>query len=321
LLKQLDIFKAKAFLDEFHKDLLHKRLQQLKESRAKELARHPEHVRAPQPVVAVAPPTRDTAPEEDFEPPLLPSRDADMADADGSLSPVLIAADGDEPDVEVVDPEADARELEEQRRRVLETKQRELLERNVGAGPSSFAASAASFSSSSAVPTPASSRLTDDALMAIAKSKAEESDEEDMAVGDLVELSSQPAAYWWHDKYRPRKPRFFNRVKTGFDWNKYNQVHYDKENPPPKVVQGYKFNVFYPDLIDPSKPPTFQIEPDPQNPDYCTIRFTAGPPYEDLAFRIVNKEWEFSHRKGYKCSFDRGVLHLYFNFKRYWYRK
>jgi len=24
----------------------------------------------------------------------------------------------------------------------------------------------------------------------------------------------------------------------------------------------------------------------------------AGPPYEDLAFRIVNKEWEFSHKRG-----------------------
>lgn len=36
------------------------------------------------------------------------------------------------------------------------------------------------------------------------------------------------------------KPRFFNRVKTGFEWNKYNQTHYDKENPPPKIVQGYK---------------------------------------------------------------------------------
>jgi Cactus-binding C-terminus of cactin protein len=22
------------------------------------------------------------------------------------------------------------------------------------------------------------------------------------------------------------------------------------DNPPPKVVQGYKFNIFYPDLID-----------------------------------------------------------------------
>ena len=29
----------------------------------------------------------------------------------------------------------------------------------------------------------------------------------------------------------------------GFEWNKYNQTHYDTDNPPPKIVQGYKFNV------------------------------------------------------------------------------
>ena len=39
-------------------------------------------------------------------------------------------------------------------------------------------------------------------------------------------------------------------MHTGFEWNKYNQTHYDIDNPPPKVVQGYKFNIFYPDLID-----------------------------------------------------------------------
>lgn len=39
-------------------------------------------------------------------------------------------------------------------------------------------------------------------------------------------------------------------MHTGFEWNKYNQTHYDLDNPPPKVVQGYKFNIFYPDLID-----------------------------------------------------------------------
>jgi hypothetical protein len=29
----------------------------------------------------------------------------------------------------------------------------------------------------------------------------------------------------------------------GFEWNKYNQTHYDVDNPPPKIVQGYRFNV------------------------------------------------------------------------------
>lgn len=49
--------------------------------------------------------------------------------------------------------------------------------------------------------------------------------------------------YNWSDKYRPRKPRYYNRVHTGYDWNQYNKKHYDVDNPPPKTVQGYKFNV------------------------------------------------------------------------------
>jgi hypothetical protein len=50
-------------------------------------------------------------------------------------------------------------------------------------------------------------------------------------------------------------------------------------------------------------------------------RFSAGAPYEDIAFRVVNKEWEYSHKRGYKCTFERGILHLYFNFKRTRYRR
>ena len=74
--------------------------------------------------------------------------------------------------------------------------------------------------------------------------------------------------YMFSDKYRPRKPRYFNRVKTGYDWNKYNQTHYDHDNPPPKTVQGYKFNIFYPDLLDRTKAPTFFLEPADVD-DFC----------------------------------------------------
>ena len=50
-------------------------------------------------------------------------------------------------------------------------------------------------------------------------------------------------------------------MHTGFEWNKYNQTHYDFDNPPPKIVQGYKFNIFYPDLIDKSITPEFRLIP------------------------------------------------------------
>lgn len=46
-------------------------------------------------------------------------------------------------------------------------------------------------------------------------------------------------------------------MHTGFEWNKYNQTHYDMDNPPPKIVQGYKFNIFYPDLINKSSTPQY----------------------------------------------------------------
>lgn len=58
-----------------------------------------------------------------------------------------------------------------------------------------------------------------------------------------LEVQMSKTAYTWEDKYRPRKPRYFNKVHTGYEWNKYNQTHYDHDNPPPKVVQGYKFNI------------------------------------------------------------------------------
>ncbi|KAL3918033.1 MAG: hypothetical protein SGILL_004438, partial [Bacillariaceae sp.] len=79
--------------------------------------------------------------------------------------------------------------------------------------------------------------------------------EEELGLTDEVALAAAAGnkTYSWQDRYAPRKPRYFNRVRTGFDWNKYNQTHYDSENPPPKIVQGYKFNIFYPDLVDPTK--------------------------------------------------------------------
>uniref|UniRef100_A0A2K6JR55 Splicing factor Cactin n=1 Tax=Rhinopithecus bieti TaxID=61621 RepID=A0A2K6JR55_RHIBE len=136
-----------------------------------------------------------------------------------------------------------------------------------------------------------------------------------------VEMPLTGKAYLWADKYRPRKPRFFNRVHTGFEWNKYNQTHYDFDNPPPKIVQGYKFNIFYPDLIDKRSTPEYFLEACPDNKDFAILRFHAGPPYEDIAFKIVNREWEYSHRHGFRCQFANGIFQLWFHFKRYRYRR
>ena len=73
----------------------------------------------------------------------------------------------------------------------------------------------------------------------------------------------------------PRKPNYFNRVHTGYEWNKYNQTHYDHDKPPPELVQGYRFHIFYPDLVDKIKAPVYAIEKDGTSAETCVIRFHA----------------------------------------------
>ncbi|KAK5648550.1 hypothetical protein RI129_003442 [Pyrocoelia pectoralis] len=136
-----------------------------------------------------------------------------------------------------------------------------------------------------------------------------------------VEAALDNQVYLWSDKYRPRKPRYFNRVHTGFEWNKYNQTHYDMDNPPPKIVQGYKFNIFYPDLIDKGSTPEYFLTPCTDNREFAILRFHAGPPYEDIAFKIVNREWEYSYKRGFRCQFHNNIFQLWFHFKRYRYRR
>jgi Cactus-binding C-terminus of cactin protein/Conserved mid region of cactin len=142
--------------------------------------------------------------------------------------------------------------------------------------------------------------------------------EEELGLKDEVCLDG--TMYGWQDKWLPRKPRYFHRVKSGYDWNSYNRTHYDTDNPPPKTVQGYRFNVFYPDLIDKTKTPQYFLEK-ADSDDFCIIRFSGGPPYEDIAFKIINREWNRSRKHGFCSKFERGVLTLYFNFTTHWYRR
>ncbi|KAK9921106.1 hypothetical protein M0R45_029633 [Rubus argutus] len=295
VLTRLHIFKAKACLKEIHAKMLHKHLQRLEEREDGEekldMADHlqPEEESEP-----------DAIDAETYSPERIEEEVHDAeeeAEEAGSFSPELLHGDENE---EVMDPEEDRAILERKRMAVLEEQQRRIKEAMA----------------SKPAPPP------EDNLEMKAAMKAMGAMEEGDAIfgsGSEVNLDSQ--VYWWHDKYRPRKPKYFNRVHTGYEWNKYNQTHYDHDNPPPKIVQGYKFNIFYPDLVDKIKAPSYTIEKDGNSSETCIIRFHAGPPYEDIAFRIVNKEWEYSHKKGFKCTFERGILHVYFNFKRYRYRR
>ncbi|PAA94483.1 hypothetical protein BOX15_Mlig030086g1, partial [Macrostomum lignano] len=130
-----------------------------------------------------------------------------------------------------------------------------------------------------------------------------------------------PGLAAWSDRLKPKKPRYFNRVNTGYNWGAYNRTHFDSDNPPPKIVQGYKFNIFYPDLLDKSKAPSYSTEPCKDDPQFAILRFTAGPPYEDVAFKIVRNEWDTSFRHGFRCQFVNNTFQLHFHFRRNRYRK
>ncbi|KAJ2657966.1 hypothetical protein IW148_004924 [Coemansia sp. RSA 1199] len=218
------------------------------------------------------------------------ARDGSSADAAGSV------------DTERAEPTRAGSEVEQRKRRRLEELQRRILEEQPTTEP----------------PRPSDEARDVSQEMFEAEMRKEHDPSESMF---SVEASVGARKYAWQDKHRPRKPRYFNRVHTGYEWNKYNQTHYDKDNPPPKVVQGYKFNIFYPDLIDRTSAPTYRVEKDPESDETVVLRFTAGPPYEDVAFRIVSREWEYNRRCGFRNTFDRGVLQLHFRFKRHRYRR
>eukprot|EP01103_Thecamoeba_quadrilineata_P002524 TRINITY_DN12474_c0_g1_i1.p1 TRINITY_DN12474_c0_g1~~TRINITY_DN12474_c0_g1_i1.p1 ORF type:complete len:626 (+),score=185.38 TRINITY_DN12474_c0_g1_i1:56-1933(+) len=313
ILKKLTVMKAKAKLREIHAELLKSKLAQLQSQKAQAANQQDDsnnhshsHV---DPTVEKklkeieARVQRPSPPEEDIDT-SSSKTSTSSANSRGNASPDQQSREEEE----IIDADV-AQEIQIQKRK-------ETLER----GALRLADRSLSLRLADRI-------LTEDDMM---KREAETVMEENEEPFNL-EYPLENQVYWWHDKYRARKPRYFNRIHTGYEWNKYNQTHYDHDNPPPKIVQGYKFNIFYPDLIDKSKAPQYFIEKCPQgndsagglgaSNDTCILRFHAAPPYEDIAFKIVNKEWEYSHKKGFKCTFERGILHLWFNFRRYRYRR
>ena len=145
----------------------------------------------------------------------------------------------------------------------------------------------------------------------------EKNTDNELVFNDVVEIKKD---YEWSKEYKPIKPRYSNKKIIGFDWNRHNQAHYDNENLPPKTVNGYRFNIFYPNLVDKTKTPKFYLQRS-ETPDMCIIRFESGAPYEDVAFKIINREWNTRVKGDFLNIFDKGVLKLYFKFKRFRYKR
>ena len=326
LLRSLLIWKAKAKLKKVYQSILDSRLDILRKQQQEDA----EGVASKMQAMLVGP---AAVIEEGFSEQAATSSQVTRAQPKFSYSQKydpepLLKLRPEDKSSEVVDESAFLQKVVAERRKVLKLGYVPLrqLSNEKGASSSSTKAITSSATNSAPPGTQRFSALVNEDFSQATKALYERevargiNENEEIFTGEEnVATGSKPQ---WADKYRPRKPRYFNRVQMGYEWNKYNQTHYDHDNPPPKVVQGYKFNIFYPDLIDKAKAPTFRIIREhgrkrgesfapAGEEDTCLIRFIAGPPYEDIAFRIVDKEWDYSAKRdrGFRSSFDKVGAH------------
>ncbi|PYI01049.1 cactin [Aspergillus sclerotiicarbonarius CBS 121057] len=324
LLRSLTVWKARAKLKKVYQAVIDERVRGLRQQQCEEAA----SVRAK--LAPLAPVIQATSDGEQQ------SESADGGEYRGLDPDPLLQIRPEDKVLEIVDETAFLNQVARERQKILKMGFVPLRQRHaekpsvVPTNQTTNAPVATASTRFSSIPNEDFSQATK-ALYERELAKGVSENEEIFTGEESVSTGSQPQ---WASKYRPRKPRYFNRVQMGYEWNKYNQTHYDHDNPPPKVVQGYKFNIFYPDLIDKAKAPTYRIEREhgrkrgqsfaaAGEEDTCLIRFMAGPPYEDIAFRIVDKEWDYSAKRerGFKSTFDKGILQLHFQFKRIYYRK
>ncbi|KAJ5287724.1 hypothetical protein N7478_003410 [Penicillium angulare] len=319
LLRSLTVWKARARLKNVYQAVIDERVRDLRSQQKEEAQSVREKLAPLAPIM-----TGD-------------EKELDSADFKGLDPDPLLQVRAEDKGLEIMDESVFLRQVARERQKITRMGYVPLRQRviekpsNMIINPEASTASASTGTGRfAALPNDDFSQATK-ALYERELAKGVSENEEIFTGEESVSTGAQPQ---WAGKYRPRKPRYFNRVQMGYEWNKYNQTHYDHDNPPPKVVQGYKFNIFYPDLIDKTKAPTYRIEREhgrkrgesfaaAGEEDTCLIRFMAGPPYEDIAFRIVDKEWDYSAKRerGFKSTFDKGILQLHFQFKRIYYRK
>ena len=110
-------------------------------------------------------------------------------------------------------------------------------------------------------------------------------------------------------------PDFFAKYRAVYEWNRYNQVHYSAENPPPRKVVRYEFYIRYPGL----SLSTARIVPK-WRLESGNLVFTAAG-FCTLIFPAIREcEWDRSERHGFISSFENDLLTLCFSFKQIHYR-
>lgn len=238
LLKELIVWKAKAKLRDMHEVVLANRLEQLRKKQRDEALKTKEEVRNAlgrsgiQPAPANAEEDEQGEGEGDMDLDHLeqaPPEEIVAEPWDESLEPPKIKKIGEElRSCEIVDPELEKQKLvcwvnidspRQARTHLFPRFQYEARRKVLG---TRFVTKARPLSDVAA--TNARGDNKDEEIYQAAVGQG--LDEEEELFNLEVEMS-RPSSYSWEDKYRPRKPRYFNKVHTGYEWNKYNQTHYE----------------------------------------------------------------------------------------------
>ncbi|MES1906180.1 MAG: hypothetical protein MHPSP_003827, partial [Paramarteilia canceri] len=110
------------------------------------------------------------------------------------------------------------------------------------------------------------------------------------------------------------------------DKNRYNQNKFEDESiPMPKVVDGYKFNIFFKGLkSNKGLHPSFKVIEDSENPKkhvFITFSVEGSKAYRPVRFRIARQAWQTDWKRGYRNEFRDEVLYLHFRFQHIRYRR
>jgi len=119
-------------------------------------------------------------------------------------------------------------------------------------------------------------------------------------------------------------PDYEAKVYYGHDWNEHNRKIFTPDNPPPKIVRGYKFRIFFGKLFNKGNTPRFRVDNNiiggaKQDQDsqykYTALIIESGPPYLPIVFRIVDKKWDTYRTDGYTSTFLNGIYDLQIHFE------